>query len=170
MEKNYYNHIYEGGFVRYENEVGLYTITGHAKKDAREPWMPADHTYADYKVTSATLDVFRAIFQHRNTNENHKHFRKAWPSQRRLQVELAMADKTLARHIAALENVGLISVDRRYRNNRPFHVYSFPKPAPIAEFKAKFPLACREYERKMAVLDSIREEEQAVEAELDEWL
>jgi hypothetical protein len=170
MEKNYYNHIYEGGFVRYENEVALYTITGHAKKTDREPWMPAEHTYSDYKVTSGSLDVFRAIFQHRNTNEQHRHYRKSWPSQRRLQVELAMADKTLARHIAVLENVGLVVVDRRYRNNRPFHVYSFPKPLAVAEFKAKFPAACREYERKMAVLDSIREEERAVEAEIDEWL
>ncbi|KMJ58090.1 hypothetical protein AB685_14890 [Bacillus sp. LL01] len=169
MSKKYYNHIYEGGFVRYENEVALYTITGHAKKKDRESWMPAAHTYADYKVTSASLDVFRAIFQHRNTNKEHRHYHKAWPSQRRLQVELVMADKTLAKHIAVLENVGLLKVDRLYRNNRPFHVYSFPKPATVGEFKAKFPIACREYERKMSALDAIRGEEQALESELVDW-
>ncbi len=163
---NYYNHVYEGGFVRYQNEVALYTITGHANKKARESWMPADHTYADYKITSASLDVFRALFQHRNTNEEHKHYGKAWPSQKRLRIELAMADKTLSRHISALENVGLIRIERLYRNNKRFYVYSFPAPATAEEFRAKFPTACREYERKMAALEDSREEE----TDIIDWL
>lgn len=162
MNDNYYNHVFEGAFVRYPNEVALYTILGHAKKDAKEPWMDDDKTYADYKVTCATLDVFRAIFQHRNTNEEHKHFGKTWTSQRRLSIELAMTPNTVGNHVAILENVGLLYVQRRYRNNRPFHVFSFPAPLKITEFRQRFPLACAEYERKMMALDKIREEEEAI--------
>lgn len=152
----------------YPNEVALYTITSHAKKVDSEPWMN-DKTYADHKVTSATLDVYRALFQHRNTNDQHKHYGKTWTSQRRLQIELAMSDKTLRSHIEVLENVGLIAVQRLYRNNRPFHVYTFPTPLGIEEFRAKFPKACAEYERKMQALDKLREEEQAIDGDLD-WL
>lgn len=166
MKRDYYNHVYEGGFVMYPNEVALYTITGHAKKGDSEPWM-GDKTYADYKVTSATLDVYRALFQHRNTNEEHKHFGKTWVSQRRLQVELAMSDKTLRSHIEVLENVGLIDIKRLYRQNRPFHVYTFPAPLNVSEFKFRFPLACAEYERKMMTLDKIREEERVLEEDFD---
>lgn len=161
MGMDYYNHVYEGGFVRYRNEVALYTITSHAKKDDREPWM-GEKNYSDYKVTSASLDVYRAVYQHRNTNEKHKHFGKTWTSQRRLMVELAMSDKTLRNHIEVLENVGLLNVTRKYRNNRPFHVYSFPDPLSKAEFREKYPIACAEFERKMAALDAIRAEEEAL--------
>ncbi|MBU5211058.1 hypothetical protein [Heyndrickxia oleronia] len=168
MNRDYYKHVYEGSFVKYPNEVALYTITGHAKKTDSEPWM-GDKTYADYKVTSASLDVYRALFQHRNTNEQHKHYGKTWVSQRRLIVELAMSDKTLRSHIEALENVGLIAIKRMYRQNRPFHVYTFPAPLNIDEFHARFPKACAEYERKMQALDKIREEEQAIADDFD-WL
>lgn len=166
MKPNYYNHVYEGGFVMYPNEVALYTITSHAKKVDCEPWM-GDKTYVDYRVTSATLDVYRALFQHRNTNEAHKHFGKTWVSQRRIQVELAMSDKTLRNHIEVLDNVGLIDIKRLYRQNRPFHVYTFPAPLNIDQFHAKFPKACAEYERKMQALDKIREEEQVIADDFD---
>lgn len=166
MERDFYSHVYEGGFVKYPNELALYPITSHAKKCDSEPWM-GDKTYADYKVTPTTLDVYRALYQHRNTNENHKHYGKTWVSQRHLQVELAMSDKTLRSHIEVLEDVGLIDVKRLYRQNRPFHVYTFPAPLSIAEFKCRFPLACTEYERKMMALDKIREEEGVVEEDFD---
>lgn len=151
----------------YPNEVALYTIISHAKRFDSEPWM-GGKTYVDYKVTSTTLDVYRALYQHRNTNDQHKHFGKTWVSQRRLQVELAMSDKTLRNHIEVLENAGLIDIERSYRQNRPFHVYSFPAPLLIASFRERFPKACVEYERKMAKLDKIREEERAI-AEDTNW-
>jgi DNA-binding transcriptional ArsR family regulator len=166
MDANYYNHVYEGGFVMYPNEVALYTILGHAKKNDSEPWMD-EKTYTDYKVTSASLDVYRALYQHRNTNATHKHFGKTWTSQRRLQLELSMSDKTLRSHLEVLGNAELIKVDRKYRNNRPFHVYTFPYPLSISEFKRKYPKACEEYEKKMRLLDKIREEERELTDDTD---
>ncbi|MDP4550856.1 hypothetical protein Q9251_08160 [Alkalihalobacillus macyae] len=158
--RDYYKHIYEGGFVKYPNEIGLYTILGHAdKKKDREPWMEAEKTYEDYCVTSASLDVYRSLFQHRNTNSEHAHFEKAWPAQRSLQLELAMSDGTLRKHIKILERVGLLDVFRTHKFRKPFHIYSFPTPLSIEDFRSRFPVACKKYEEAMKILEKIREEE-----------
>jgi hypothetical protein len=163
MDKdNFYNHVHEDGFIRYPNEIALYTILGHIPKGNKE--------LKEYEVTSATLDVYRALFQHRNTNPEHKHFGKAWPSQRRLQIELAMSDNTLRKHITVLENVGLLIIHRLYRGNKPFHVYSFPEPMGVEEFKRTFQVQCGEFEKKMKALLSLREEEAIEEEMVDiEW-
>ena len=159
--QDYYSHIYEGeeveggGFVRLPNVMAIYPITCHADKNDREDWMEEEETYEDYRIEPTTMDIYRAIFQHRNTKEDHKHFGKAWPSQKRLAIELAINEKTLRTHIKRLERIGLLEIQRKYRNNRPFHVYSFPEPLSIKEFREIFPKACAVYEEKMRKLKEV---------------
>ncbi|HET7615893.1 MAG TPA: hypothetical protein VFK27_02960 [Bacillales bacterium] len=173
--KDHYKHVYEGrdidggAFVRLPNLLQLYTITNHAdKKEDREEWMDEGETYKDYAIEPATLDVYRALYQHRNTNAEHKHYGKAWPSQQRLAIEQGMTDKTIRKHIRKLSWVGLIEVERKYRNSRPFHVYTFPQPLGVESFRAKFPKACFNYERKMDALKQAEAVEPTVDFETGE--
>ena len=134
------NHINPNGFVKLDNKIGMYAILGYSKNK-------------DIQVNSTTLNIYRALLQHKHQDKNSPLHGKAWVSVERLAVELALGERTVRRHINILKNVGLISVVKLKGQKHVHNVYVFHKPLSIEEFKEKYPEEVAEFERKLHMLE-----------------
>lgn len=141
------NHINPNGFVKLDNKIGMYAILGYSKDK-------------NIQVNSTTLNIYRALLQHKCTDKNSPMFGKAWVSTARLAVELALGEKTIRRHINILKNVGLIMVGKTKINKHSHNVYVFLPPLSPEEFKKKFPEEVAEYEKRMEKLTQMGAEEE----------
>ena len=141
------NHINPNGFVKLDNKIGMYAILGYSKDK-------------NIQVNSTTLNIYRALLQHKCTDKNSPMFGKAWVSIARLAVELALGEKTIRRHINILKNVGLIMVGKTKINKHSHNVYVFLPPLSPEEFKKKFPEEVAEFEKRMEKLTQMEAEEE----------
>lgn len=124
--------VYAGAFVQMDNEISLYNLLGY-------------HDDKDMRVTPMTIDIYRRIKQHRHNDEESYMHGKVWISYERLAVELAVSRQTISKHVGILEKVGLISVERKYRNNKRNYIITVHKPLNEAQFRAKFPECVERY-------------------------
>lgn len=136
--------IHEGGFVRMDNRISLYNLLGY-------------HSDKSLQVQPATLDIYRKLREHKHNCEGSYNHGKTWMSYERLSVELSISSKTVSKHVGILEKVGLVSIERKYRNNRRNYMITINEPMSEPEFRAAYPEVIDKYYEELGKILDDRE-------------
>ena len=138
--------VYGDAFVRMDNELSLYNLLGYSD----------DKTM---RVQPATIDIYRRIKQYAHNNvESHMHG-KAWASYERLAIDMAVSRQTISKHVEILKRVGLVSIDKKYRNSKRNYIITINKPMSEAEFRRTYPECVERYYDELDVLFESKDDE-----------